>query len=298
MKKLSSLFLAVLLLLVALPAPLKAQDLVADSAPRVTIQYPKKTLYIANYWSVYFPAVVYNSSSIRPKVTYTSKDKSIATVDKKGRIRARRVGTTHIIAKTRGAKPITLKVRVVKEERPVDDLYFTNVPKSMNIGTSHRIKTNVFPSDHTGAVRHTVSENVISVDAMGLVRANRVGGATVISSAGGVVESSDIIEVYQSEAVNRTFTNGKSSFIIPYIYYDGIKLIIPLVSMSGIGALKQINGMCVNGMHPRVYCDEEYGFLIRCLSDFGPAIRSISFTFESSSYDGSYISQVPVYIEL
>ena len=110
-------------------------------------------------------------------VTYTSSNKKVATVDKNGKIKALRAGTTTITAKTTSGKKATCKVTVKISATKVK-LNKTKV--TLSKGKSVTLKTTVTPKDTTDKLTFTTSnKKVATVTSKGKVTAKKKGTAVI-----------------------------------------------------------------------------------------------------------------------
>ena len=155
-------------------------------------------------------------SSITDKtVTWKSSDTSIVTVDKNGKITAKKVGTAEVTA-TVGGQSVTIKVTVkektqAKEEED-EDIEVTKVSvsgnKKMNVGESQKLKLTVKPSDATNkSVTWSSSDpSVATVDKNGKVTAVGEGEVTITATAKDGSKESDSITITVSSVYKVTFT--------------------------------------------------------------------------------------------
>lgn len=112
--------------------------------------------------------------------------KKIATVDKRGNVKAKKVGTAKITMQTAGGSAkATVKVKVVKKLTPVKSVSLNKAALALNIGASETLTATVEPAKATAKKVYWVSSNadVASVDKNGQVKAVADGTATITAYA-------------------------------------------------------------------------------------------------------------------
>ena len=120
------------------------------------------------------------------KVSYSSSNKKVATVTKKGVILAKKSGTAKITVKS-GKKKVTVKVTVAKKA-PTG---MNGVPagKTLKKGKSFTMKPKLTPSGAEAKITYRSSnKKVATVNAKGKVTAKKAGTATITVKAGGVTQ--------------------------------------------------------------------------------------------------------------
>ena len=125
-------------------------------------------------------------------VTWTSSNKTVATVDKNGKVTAKKAGTATITVKTKEknkkGKYITKKctVTVTAKEVKVTSLTFADKTKSLvGLGTTYTNKLTVAPSNATNKkVAYASSDKTVAtVDASGKVTTVKAGETTITATA-------------------------------------------------------------------------------------------------------------------
>lgn len=126
-------------------------------------------------------ATITAKSSIKDVISWSSSNTKVATVNSKGVVTAKGVGTARITASVGGVK----KTCTVSVKNPTLTLNKKNT--TMYRGTSMSIKATVKP---TASVKWTSSnKKVASVDSKGKVKALKTGSATITASVGKVKKS-------------------------------------------------------------------------------------------------------------
>ena len=116
------------------------------------------------------------------KITYSSSNKSVATVSAKGVIKAKKAGTAKITVKS-GKKKTVIKIKVtgVKTKK------LSGVPAAKNIskGKTFRIKAKTTPKNTDEKITYKSSnKKVVTVTSKGVVKGLRKGTATITVRSG------------------------------------------------------------------------------------------------------------------
>lgn len=160
----------------------------APAAKVSKVNFPQAKLSLTMNKSITIPALAYTSTSKKAKLSYTSSNPGVATVDAKGKIVAVAPGTTTITAKA-GGKKDTLKVTVLPTGAKAAKVSKVsgNVPAAMNIGTTKYITAKYTPAKAANVrVTYTSSNSsVVAVDKTGRLVAKQAGTATITIKAGG-----------------------------------------------------------------------------------------------------------------
>ncbi len=128
-------------------------------------------------------ATVSPSNASNKKVTWSSSNKSIATVDANGNVKGLKAGTVTITAKTANGKTATYKVTV--KAKAVTTVSVTSVKisgaKDLTVGDSLKLTATVSPSNASNKKVTWKSSNpsVATVDANGNVKALKAGTVTI-----------------------------------------------------------------------------------------------------------------------
>ena len=134
--------------------------------------------------SVNILATVYPNNATNKKVTWSSSDESVVTVDSKGKITAIGAGTA-IITATAGDKSATCTVTVTAIRVESITLGFTSHP--IVVGAKYQFVATVMPEDATFKTVTWSSSNpsVASVTDEGLVEAKKTGTTFITAAADG-----------------------------------------------------------------------------------------------------------------
>ena len=135
----------------------------------------------------YTLAPVISPITTADKASYSSSNKKVVTVSKKGVITAKKSGTAKITVKA-GKKKVTVKVTVEK----VAPTGMNKVPESKTLkkGKSFTIKPKLTPSGAEAKITYRSSnKKVATVNAKGKVTAKKKGTATITVKAGNVIRT-------------------------------------------------------------------------------------------------------------
>ena len=156
---------------------------------RITVTQPVTSLSLnAHEFSVERGKRVPLTASVEPadatnkKLTWTSSDKSVATVDSKGRVTGKKAGTCTITATAKSGASVSCTVTVTQ---PVTKVVIDKSSLTLDKGLTYSITPAVKPDDATDkTITYTSSDaSVASVDEGGLVTALRAGKATITATA-------------------------------------------------------------------------------------------------------------------
>lgn len=155
---------------------------------KVTVTQPLKSLKFENSKETFYVgkqaklSLIYNPSNASNKsCTWKSSDKSVATVDSEGRVKAVAVGTCTITAKSKdGGHTATCKLTVTKKVYPTS-VKLNYSRKTITAGKTYQLKATVSPSNASiKTVKWSSSDtNIATVNSKGLVTAKKGGTATI-----------------------------------------------------------------------------------------------------------------------
>lgn len=119
-------------------------------------------------------------SDTTDKITWTSSDKKIVTVDAKGRIKGLKTGTAKITATATSGKKATCKVTVVKKSVAATSVKLNKTKLNLNITKTYSLKATMAPAKSTDSLSWSSSNSkVVKVDKNGMVTAVKKGTATI-----------------------------------------------------------------------------------------------------------------------
>ena len=119
---------------------------------------------------------------------WKSSNKKIATVDKKGKITAKKTGTATITVKTKKGATASVKVKVQKGKVTTKKLTITNVTDkklTLKKGKTFKIKTSVTPITSPDKISYASSnKKIVTIDKKGKLKAVKKGTATITVKSG------------------------------------------------------------------------------------------------------------------
>ncbi|MGN1444387.1 MAG: Ig domain-containing protein, partial [Acutalibacteraceae bacterium] len=170
---------------------------VLKSVSSVSLNKTAVSVYTGS--SVKLSASVLPSDASNKKVTWSSSNKNIASVDESGNVKAVKAGTAVITVTTvDGGFKDTCKVTVLQH---VTSISLNKTSLVVPRGTETKLVATVLPSDASDkTVKWTSSDpKVVTVSVSGEIVAKAVGAATVTAvTADGAKKASCVINVYES----------------------------------------------------------------------------------------------------
>lgn len=147
------------------------------------------------------------------KVSYTSTDEAVATVDKDGRVQVLQPGECDITTTLmQDGEKVTEKTTHVKAFYEVESITLDSNEGKLTVGKSHTIKATVAPEEvaaETTIEWSSSNEKVATVDENGKVTAIAAGEATITANAG--EKSTTYKLTVQAKKVVQNTTSNKSS---------------------------------------------------------------------------------------
>jgi Leucine-rich repeat (LRR) protein len=180
--------------------PQVTPDSIVATAKNVTaIRSPLKTLYLTK-GKAFTPPVDfdgkdkngkawgYKGYGAAPKLTWTSSNSKVATVDSKtGKISPKQTGTVKITTKALNGKFYTFTVKVVSKAKKLTKLALKNPPTSLKVGRTAVLKLKLTSAKATNlkVTFKSSKPSVIKVDKAGKLFAVKKGTAKITVKAGG-----------------------------------------------------------------------------------------------------------------
>ena len=211
-------------------APAKA----AVKAKKLTVKTKKIVLYkgaAAGYGSKQLKVTV---KPKKAKVTYKINKKKVASVSKKGLVKAKKPGNAKITIKS-GSKKVVVKVVVKKIKKKVTKVTATkNI--TVNVGAKQKIKTSVKPKKATlKALAFTSNaKKIAKVNAKGVITGIKAGNAKItVKAVDGSKKKATVAVLVTGAAIasNPAITTGPSVTTAPTV--APVETIAPVVKDNG-----------------------------------------------------------------
>lgn len=149
------------------------------------IHTPDKKIYIKKGKEVTLPVIAYTKDMKVAKLTWKSSKSKVATVNSKGKVKAKRTGTATITAKAQNGKKLTVKVKVVKNTKKVKKMTIKGTPNRLKVGNTKYLRVKVYPSSSTGTVRWTSSKkSILTIDKSGKITPKKKGTVKITAKLG------------------------------------------------------------------------------------------------------------------
>lgn len=192
----------------------------AVKAKKLTVKTKKIVLYkgaAAGYGSKQLKVTV---KPKKAKVTYKINKKKVASVSKKGLVKAKKPGNAKITIKS-GSKKVVVKVVVKKIKKKVTKVTATkNI--TVNVGAKKKIKTSVKPKKATlKALAFTSNaKKIAKVNAKGVITGIKVGNAKItVKAVDGSKKKATVAVLVTGAAIasNPAITTGPSVTTAPTV---------------------------------------------------------------------------------
>jgi len=154
--------------------PSKPQTPQVPAVSQVKVEKTKLTLGVKESYTVVATALPANAKTT---YTYKTSNQKVATVDAKGKIKAKKAGKANITVTSANGKSATIKVTVKKAPGKIT---VTTKAKSLKKGKSFKIKYKLPKNTASNKITFKSSnKKVATVDANGKVKALKKGKATI-----------------------------------------------------------------------------------------------------------------------
>lgn len=130
--------------------------------------------------TVTLKATVKPDNATQKKITWSSSNRKIATVDQKGKVKGIKTGIVTITAKAKNGKKATCKVTVVNRVK-VTGVNLAPKSVTLDVGKTEQLKATVKPSNATNkkVTWKSSKPSVASVSKSGKITAKAAGSATI-----------------------------------------------------------------------------------------------------------------------
>ena len=115
------------------------------------------------------------------KLTWTSSDSSIVTVDENGKITGIKEGTVTITVTSANGKTATCKVTVTNDSVDVEEIVLNPKNVNLKVGETSQITSKVLPENATNRelVWSSSDSSIVTVDDKGVIKGVKAGTATI-----------------------------------------------------------------------------------------------------------------------
>ena len=180
---------------------------VTVTVPVQSVTLDKTTASVDEGATLHLSATVYPSYASDKTVTWTSSDESVATVDASGVVSGVRRGTAVITAKA-GDCTATCQLTVTV---PVTSVTLDQTSLNMDKGATAQLNVTVKPDDATDrtVIWSSSDPSIVSVDALGKLKALKGGVASITAQAGNCSASCTVSVFAPVEGVSLSQTSAK-----------------------------------------------------------------------------------------
>ena len=176
--------------------PTKPTDPTQPTTPTETVKQASKVAITLNGQTVKgtlkakvgktysFKATVTPKDAKDKKVTWTTSNKKVATVDSKGKVKVKKAGKATITAKTSNGKTAKVTLNASKKAVKVTKVAITG-SKSMKVKKSQTLKANITPAtaDNTKVTWKSSNKKIATVNSKGKVTAKKKGTVKITATA-------------------------------------------------------------------------------------------------------------------
>lgn len=160
----------------------------ASKPANVTKIYsPNKNIYIKKGKTMTLPVIASATDSKNPKLTWSTSNKNVATVNQSGKVTGKKKGKAKITVKSENNKSFTFTINVVTKDKKVKKIAVKGFKSTMKKNQSKYLKVTLNPKTATnGKITFKSSKkSVITVDKAGKITAKKKGKAKITVKAGG-----------------------------------------------------------------------------------------------------------------
>lgn len=265
--------------------------------------------------TVVLKATVNPSNTTDKSITWSSSNKSVATVSSSGEVKAVDNGSAIITAKTSNGKTATCTITVASVSATSVKLNKSSL--SLSSGETYNLKATISPSNSTDEITWSTSnKSVATVSSSGKVTAKGAGTATITAKATGgkkatvkvtckgFVSTSEIDKAAEKYNISKSSNAYKALKSINTKYNDKLtdsqKNGVLVFMFEGVGssssATKRMNAMCVVVKNRKIkYINRnsstipDYPFSpSKNGGDPMPTLKSGIYSFSTKNHKGSY----------
>ncbi len=197
-RKVLAIFCLLLGIIVTVPLELPTfQNIAIVEAATVKINKKKATLYVGDTLQL-------KVTGTKKTVKWSSNKKSVATVSKKGKVKAKNEGTATITAKV-GNKKLTCKITVKEDDTTTNEIKINTSEKTLKVGETHQL--NIIGTKEKVTWK-SGNRSIVTVDSNGEILGESVGRTWIV---GEVNENKYFCTVTVEESANKDNTTNETT---------------------------------------------------------------------------------------
>lgn len=193
----------------------KAREIEVSS---ISLNTSNKTLLIGDSLSLNVNFVPQDATN--KKITWTSSNTSVATVDANGKVVAKKEGSAKITATSNNNKTATVQIKVEKKKVEVKQVEINSNVTSMYVGDTITLSAVVTPNDadNKKVVWTSSNTSVATVDSYGKVVAKKSGSVkiTATSSSNSSISDSKTIAVNNKHIAVTKLNTSTTTYTLKY----------------------------------------------------------------------------------
>ena len=183
---------------------------ISNSVEASTIEINKTdfSLMIGN--EIQLLATVQPENTTNKTVAWSSSDSSVASIDKNGKVTAKKLGYANIIAKTINGKKASVKITVIDKEIPVNKVSLNETSVDILTGNSIALSATVLPINAIEKEIIWTSSNtkIATVDLNGIVKGINPGTATITAKTKNGTSATCKVTVKNIEVTSLSLDSG------------------------------------------------------------------------------------------
>ncbi len=219
-----------------------------------SVQFNEDNVSVKKGNSLNLVVVVKPSELSSSKLTWTSSDSSVVSVDENGRITGLKEGTATITVTSSNGKTATCSVTVTKDTIPVEEIVLDPTDVTLNVGETTQVTSRVVPENATNRelVWTSNDSNIVTVDNNGLIRAINPGtttitvktkDGTVTATINITVEDDPTLKVFDDDKPPIEWNGASDLKIFSRSFYDLDDVIAPESSNTYKFVVRNSTGM-------------------------------------------------------
>lgn len=195
---------------------------------KVTVTVPATKVYLTKQINIKKGATKKLTATVLPtdstdKLTWSSSNKKVVTVDKNGKIKGVKTGTATITVKTASGKKATCKVTVVKNSKKASKITLSSKTLSLSKGKYRQLNASLSKGATDTVTWSSSNKKVATVDKNGVITALKKGTATITAKTSGgkkatckVTVTVPADDIYLTTSVN--IKKGSTKTLTPTVF--------------------------------------------------------------------------------